>query len=180
MPDLPATLSGEDRTFGGNQLFVDLVPQTAWFTNVRSQVSRSDWDLLRKHVYARAGHRCEVCGATGRLEAHERWNYSQGTQTLKRLIALCPACHEATHFGLSKVHGHDAESLAHLMRVNRWTRAQALVHVDQAFETWERRSRQRWDIDLGMILAVGIKVKGLPTALERTAISDLLIKTTTN
>ncbi|EQD31721.1 hypothetical protein B2A_13732, partial [mine drainage metagenome] len=75
--ELPTVLPGEERGFGGNTLFVDLVPQTAWFTNVRSAVSRGDWDRLRKHVYVRAGNKCEVCGASGRLEAHERWEYDE-------------------------------------------------------------------------------------------------------
>ena len=178
MPELPLTLPGEDRAFGGNNLFVDLVPKTAWFTNVRSQVSRADWDLLRKHIYARAGHRCEVCGATGRLEAHERWDYFRNVQTLKRLIALCPACHEATHFGLAEVRGRDRAALAHLMQVNDWSRVQALDHVDRAFLLWAERSKQKWDIDLGMLLAVGIKVKNLPTAAEREEIADNALKGT--
>jgi hypothetical protein len=42
LPDIPATLPGEDRTFGGG-LFVDLVPASCWFTNVRSCVDQRDW-----------------------------------------------------------------------------------------------------------------------------------------
>ena len=34
LPPLPELLPGEDRTFGGNGLFVDMVPQSCWFTNV--------------------------------------------------------------------------------------------------------------------------------------------------
>ena len=37
-PPVPQLLPGEDRTLGTG-LFVDLVPQTCWFTNVRSCVS---------------------------------------------------------------------------------------------------------------------------------------------
>lgn len=40
-PDVPEVLAGEDRTFGEG-LFVDLVPRTCWFTNVRSAVSAQD------------------------------------------------------------------------------------------------------------------------------------------
>lgn len=46
-------LIGEDRTAGGNLLFVDLIPNTCWFKNVRTCIKPSDWDILRKYVYSR-------------------------------------------------------------------------------------------------------------------------------
>jgi len=42
-----ALLPGEDRSFGSG-LFVDLVPSSCWFTNVRSCVDRRDWERLRR------------------------------------------------------------------------------------------------------------------------------------
>jgi predicted restriction endonuclease len=74
-------------------------------------VAAGDWDRLRRTVYQRAGHRCEICGASredgARLEAHERWSYQSATrvQRLVRLLCLCSACHEVTHFGLAEVRG---------------------------------------------------------------------------
>src|SRR5712672_293154 len=99
-PPLPDVLDGEDRSFGQG-LFVDLVPDSCWFTNVRSCVTDTDWERLRWPVLRRARVRCEACGAAedrtgGRgLEVHERWHYDydRRVQSLRRLIALCPACH---------------------------------------------------------------------------------------
>ena len=42
-------LVGEDRQFGGNLLFKDLIPRTTWFNNVRSCVTRNSWDKLRNN-----------------------------------------------------------------------------------------------------------------------------------
>ena len=39
LPDVPTPLPGEDRSFGSG-LFVDLVPSSCWFTNVRSCVGQ--------------------------------------------------------------------------------------------------------------------------------------------
>ena len=78
--DIPDLLPSEDREFG-HGLFVDMVPRTCWFTNVRSCVDQRDWERLRRMITRRAGHRCEICGAgqdraAGQwLEAHERWAY---------------------------------------------------------------------------------------------------------
>jgi 5-methylcytosine-specific restriction endonuclease McrA len=143
---LPDLLPGEDRNFGSG-LFVDLVPSSCWFTNVRSCVSARDWDRLRLMVYRRAGHRCEACGATKNtdtgvyLEAHERWNYTTyDVQTLKRLVCLCTPCHEVTHFGLASIRERDHQALQHLMAVNQWQDHQAHSHVDDAFRLWRLHS----------------------------------------
>ncbi|MCX4659115.1 DUF5710 domain-containing protein [Streptomyces uncialis] len=111
-PDVPDLLPGEDRTLGEG-LFVDLVPSSCWFTNVRSCVTSRDWERLRRMITRRAGMRCEACGAAENrdakrwLEAHERWVYDDATrvQRLKRLICLCTDCHTVTRYGYAQVRG---------------------------------------------------------------------------
>ncbi len=144
---LPAVLPGEDRACGSG-LFVDLIPASCWFTNVRSCVSARDWDRLRTLVYGRAGNRCEACGAGVNrehqvwLEAHERWDYHNATRTqrLRRLVCLCTRCHQATHFGYAEVTGRAEEALAQLCAVNHWTRADTEAHVAAAASLWRFRS----------------------------------------
>src|ERR1700704_5060428 len=60
LPDIPEILPGEDRSLG-HGLFVDLVPDTCWFTNVRYCVEPKDWERLRRMVTRRAGMQCEIC-----------------------------------------------------------------------------------------------------------------------
>jgi len=115
LPDAPDLLPGEDRDFGSG-LFVDLVPSSCWFTNVRSCVSERDWERLRTMITTRAGRRCEICHCgedreSGRwLEAHECWEFDHQTkvQALRRLICLCTSCHTATHYGLAKLTGKNS------------------------------------------------------------------------
>ncbi len=171
---VPELLPGEDRSFGQG-LFVDLVPSTCWFTNVRSCVDEGQWDALRSMVYRRAHHRCEACGAPRgsdrrRLEAHERWEYDAATytQTLRRLIALCWSCHRATHFGFAEVTGTAAEATAHLRAVNGWPAGEADAHIDRAFAIWEKRSTHEWRLDLGILTNAGIRVVEPPGPGRRT------------
>lgn len=63
-------LIGEFPDFGGNTLFVDLVPRSCWFTNVRYCVNPSDWDRLRNFIYSRAKFKCECCNSQETLDAH--------------------------------------------------------------------------------------------------------------
>ncbi|MEU2349895.1 DUF5710 domain-containing protein [Modestobacter sp. NPDC049651] len=166
---VPTHFPGEDRAFGRG-LFVDLVPRSCWFTNVRSCVEPSQWDGLRKMVYRRADWHCEACGAAGaQLEAHERWAYDEATRTqhLRRLICLCHDCHEATHYGFASIKGRDAEARAHLAAVNGWSAAQTARHIDEAAAVWRRRNTVDWSLDLSMLTDAGITVRRPPSAAER-------------
>lgn len=177
-PDVPEILPGEDRAFG-NGLFVDLVPKSCWFTNVRSCVSEKDWERLRRMITTRAGQRCEVCGRAadrdaGRwLEAHERWSYDGETrvQSLRRLICLCTDCHQTTHFGLASIRGKDGEALLHLQSVTGLSADDAREYVDAAFELWHQRSLTHWELDLGILTNAGITLRKPPPPGERNRAS---------
>ncbi|WP_043907717.1 DUF5710 domain-containing protein [Kitasatospora griseola] len=172
--DVPRLLPGEDRSLGSG-LFVDLVPSSCWFTNVRSCVAPQDWDRLRRMIYARAQNRCEACGAgqdreaQRRLEAHERWTYDRAhqVQTLKRLICLCTDCHTVTHFGLAQVRGLAPQARAHLIKVTGLTPDQADRHIAEAFELWQARSRTTWTLDLSILTDAGITLAPPPDAAIR-------------
>ncbi|MCZ1012040.1 DNA primase [Streptomyces lydicus] len=185
-PELPTVLPGEDRGFG-QSLFVDLVPRSCWFTNVRSCVARKDWDRLRRMIYGRADNRCEVCGATPgasgkpRLEAHERWDFDEATrtQTLKRLICLCSNCHMVTHFGFAQVRGLEGRAFAHLLKVTGMTERQGRQHVQSAFLTWQQRSTHRWELDLSILTTAGITLAPPPSANDRAVTAEQTLKSRT-
>lgn len=153
-------LVGEDRNFGGNKLFVDLVPSTCWFTNVRTCVHFSDWDRLRRFVYTRANKQCECCHAKSTLDAHERWLFDKSTkiQKLMRIIALCKACHEVTHMGLAQIKGRGEPATKHLMDVLGINKHEAKKHIEQAFSIWNERNQLEWELDLTIITDSGIKL----------------------
>ena len=134
-------------------LTIELVPKTSWFSNLRSELSKSDWDKLRKRVYEKAGHKCEVCGGKGKkwpLECHEIWEYDDENkiQTLSGLIALCPKCHEVKHIGLAQIKGRGHAALKHLSKVNGWSESDASLYIEAQFETWSGRSQFDWEINL--------------------------------
>lgn len=182
-PALPVVLPGEDRTFGAG-LFVDPVPESCWFTNVRSCIADGDWDRVRRMVYGRAEQRCEACGAPAdrdhgvTLQAHERWEYDAGQsiQRLKRLVCLCSRCHEATHFGYAQITGNDERAMRHLALVNDWTRGQVLQHIDATVESWAWRSRRTWSLDLSILADAGVEIAAPPEATERRGIAERALR----
>lgn len=179
LADVLELLPGEDREFGSG-LFVDMVPRSCWFTNVRSCVDQRDWERLRRTINRRAGHRCEICSAgedreTGRrLEAHERWAYdeSTGVQALRRLICLCSDCHLSTHMGYANVTGRSTEAITHLREVTGMTHAQTGAHIDAAGKLWTTRSARTWVLDLSMLTDAGVTLAQPENPADRAATAE--------
>ena len=141
-----------------NPLVIELVPQSSWCDNVRSQVSRSDWDRLRKLVYAEYHHRCGICNAKGRLAAHEIWDYNDETaqQTLTGMIALCDLCHHIKHLGLAEILASQGKLnlkrlIAHYCHVNHCSVHDFIEHREAAFEQWNRRSAHPWNVNIAAL-----------------------------
>lgn len=143
-------------------LTLDVVPETCHYSNLRTELPRATWDVLRKAAYGVANFRCVICGGHGGngrqhpVEAHEKWEYDingpEGpVQRLVEIQALCPPCHEVKHFGLAQVRGNEDRALKHLMSVNGWTRAAAKRRVAEEQATYVANSAILWDLDVSVI-----------------------------
>lgn len=136
------------------QLTIELVPETSWFSNLRSLLSPEDWDKIRKHCYKKADYKCEICGGIGPkhpVECHETWEYIGETQKLIGLIALCPSCHEVKHIGLAGLNGRHDEAVKHFCKVNNCSKVEAEKCISEAFELWQKRSQQDWTLDVRLL-----------------------------
>ena len=174
-PGVDHTLIGEDRDFGGDELFIDLVPRSCWFTNVRYCIDRNDWDTLRHKVYKRVKNICECCGKKARkgksLEAHERWSYKDGIQKLERVVALCTLCHQVTHYGHSKSLVDEEVLREHLKRVRRFDDNECDRHIQEAYHLVAERNLADWDLDLSLITDNGFKLLRTVRKEDRRSIS---------
>lgn len=134
------------------KLEIELVPDSCWYSNLRSILSPAQWDVVRRDAYARANGKCMICGApTRRLEAHERWEYDEknAVQKLKDVVAVCRACHEVIHIGRTQVLGRGREAEEHFMKVNDCTYAQFRKALGEANATHRRRNEvAEWKLDL--------------------------------
>ena len=135
------------------KLTIELVPKTCWYSNVRSNVSKQEWDKIRKHCYALSGNRCEVCGGKGSkhpVECHEIWSYDDHNfiQKLEGLISLCPMCHKTKHVGLAQINGQLDMVAKHLAKVNGVKLRESYEYIDNSFKLWSDRSNFEWMIDI--------------------------------
>ena len=96
-------VEADGRRLAQLRLEIELVPGASWHSNLRRILPRRVWDKIRKEAYKAAGHKCEICGAEGRLECHEWWEYDdrRRVQRLAGFMALCPLCHAVKHMGRS-------------------------------------------------------------------------------
>lgn len=145
-------------------LTVELVPQSCWFSNVRDHVSKNIWDKLRKETYKQSNYRCEICGGRGKqhpVECHEIWHYDDKKyiQTLKGLTALCPDCHRVKHIGLAQLQGYGEQSIAHLSKVNGWSRSQTSTYLEKVWDIWQERSCHDWSLDFSWLESHDIKIQ---------------------
>jgi len=138
------------------RLTSELVPKTSWYDNMRSVLPKTEWDKLRKNVYAEYSHRCGICGAEGRLNCHEIWQYDDQhhIQTLQGFIALCDWCHHVKHLGLAEILAAEGkldyeQVVQHFMTVNMCDRATFEAYKEQVFAQWRARSQYQWTVQLG-------------------------------
>lgn len=137
------------------KLNFELVPDSCWYSNLRSILSPAQWDVVRREAYARAGGRCMICGApTRRLEAHERWEYDErnAVQKLADVVAICKSCHEVIHIGRTQLTGGEERASQHFMKVNGCTYAEYRKALGEANEAHRRRNLvPEWKLDLGYL-----------------------------
>lgn len=134
------------------KLDFELVPDSCWYSNLRSILSRAQWDFIRKDAYARAEGKCMICGRkVARLEAHERWAYNMETETqiLTDIIAVCHLCHSVIHIGRTQLVGDEDRAIKHFCFVNKCTYADYIKALARANELHRKRNEvSEWKLDL--------------------------------
>ena len=129
-----------------------MVPEECWFSNLRSVLKPSDWDVVRRDAYARAKGKCMICNRfSRRLEAHEKWSYDdeKALQKLEDVVALCPRCHEVKHISLAYMRGRGQEAMEQFMLVNGCSQMDFHAALSEANEEYAARNKvEGWVTDI--------------------------------
>ena len=134
------------------KLNFELVPDSCWYSNLRSILSKKQWDFIRADAKQRADGRCMICGKkTDRLDAHERWNYDikNGVQKLEDVLAVCKDCHSVIHIGYTQLKGNEERAEKHFIKVNGCSYADYRKALGEANELHKLRNGvSEWKLDL--------------------------------
>lgn len=137
------------------KLDFELVPDSCWYSNLRSILKPSMWDVVRRDAYARAEGKCMICSRpVKRLEAHEKWEYDEKTHTQKLVdvVAICHSCHSVIHIGRTQLLGDEKKASDHFMKVNKCSYADYRKALGVANEKHRRLSRvPEWKLDLSWL-----------------------------
>ncbi len=142
----------EDKRY---KLTFELVPDGCWYSNLRSALTPSQWDKIRRAAYAKANGKCSICGRpTARLEAHERWSYDEklAVQKLEDVVAICHDCHAVIHIGRTQLKGDEDRAIDHFTKVNGCSYADYRKELGKANEIHRRRNLvPEWATDLSFL-----------------------------
>jgi 5-methylcytosine-specific restriction endonuclease McrA len=131
------------------------VPDSCWYSNLRTILPAKIWDVIRKDAYAKADGRCMICGAkVKRLEAHEDWSYDEVNhiQKLERILALCHNCHSVIHIGRTQLMGDEEKAIRHFCKVNECNYSDYIRALKIANETHQRLNKvSEWKLDARVI-----------------------------
>lgn len=148
----------QQEKFDNLKLTIELVPGPSWWSNVRSNLTKTQWDKLRVEVYTLANNKCEICGGIGTkhpVECHEVWEYDdkKNIQKLKKFMSICPLCHQTKHIGLtgSLVHENGDRAYKRFQVINKLTNKETKLFHDYFWQQWKQRSFKKWKLDITLL-----------------------------
>ena len=134
------------------------VPDSCWYSNLRTAWPTKIWDVIRRDAYARANGRCMICGAkVKRLEAHEHWIYDEknAIQKLGDVLALCHDCHSVIHIGRTQLLGDEDRAIKHFCKVNGCNYSDYIKALGMANEKHRRLNGiAEWKPDVNLITEI--------------------------
>ena len=138
------------------------MPRPVSAEGLRYRVDPRTWTEIRRLVVAEWDSRCAVCrtslmthteiGKGVRLFVFSVWRFDNAASVanLDALVPLCPACHPvASYRGWPRTPDDVDQVIAHLIRVNRVTDAQARSLIEDARDIYRDRCQRLWTVDLG-------------------------------
>ncbi len=137
------------------KLNFELVPSGCWKYNLRTILTKKQWDYISRDVRGSANGRCSICNSeTKKLEAHEVWEYDEENAViiLKDVIAVCPDCHSVIHIGRTSLKGDVIRAEDHYMKVNNCSYVEMRKQLGIANEINVRRNLiSDWKMDISWL-----------------------------
>lgn len=144
-----------------------LIPSTAFGSNVRALVSNKEWKSIRLEVLAKQGNYCKFCNATpSTLDCHEIWSYTwktgetTGLQSLEDIYPLCKNCHGICHIGFWSLKGSVDHLERHMAKVRRMSIPDVKAEIANAFVVHDQLSKLNWELS---VLKLSTYLKGSAT-----------------
>ena len=137
------------------KLNFEMIPSGAWNFNLRTQLPKKAWDILRQIAYNKAEGKCCICNRkVKRLEAHEKWQFDSlnKVQKLVDIVAVCNSCHSVIHIGRTQLLGKEDIAIKHFKKVNEVDYSAYIDALKKANEENIELSKiDEWSLDLSYL-----------------------------
>lgn len=145
----PGMLLGRDASpyqRGAIPLLPVLLPDTAALVTVRHLAT---WPVWRTLLAIGRETGCAHCGgrsASGRVALVESWRFADGRQSFVGLVAVCPACHAAVAWDVTRNRDDQMQNAvaAHVARLHGWIDDRWSALVATARQERRRLEGVRW------------------------------------
>jgi hypothetical protein len=122
--------------------------------SLANKLPSDEWDLIRRECYKIAGYRCEICHASGEMNAHEKWIFDDKKllQIFNGVECCCTMCHDTHHFGRSLI-VYDSPRIERIIR--HWCRVNKLMFADfqrhraEVFAIYAQRANKQYTVMVG-------------------------------
>lgn len=133
------------------RLTIQPIPADSRRASLANLMPHDQWDRLRRSVYSKARHRCQICGREGRMYAHEKWYFNEetGVQYLMGVEALCQDCHDVKHLFFIRNSPRRAILLRHFLAVNHVTRERGIQYLVDVYRRQQKLDRTNWIVNYG-------------------------------
>ena len=152
-------LRGEDRHFGGSDIYLDVLPSSCWAKSLRLCLNESDYERIATYILERTGSRCELCGALCVKEKDfaplMRWDYLtfERIMRLKRILTACSKCEATTRCVEMK------PTIVHLVRNFELTKDGAIALYREEWRNWREKNSLYWNLDMTLLAENGFEVQ---------------------
>jgi hypothetical protein len=157
-------LPGEDRSYKGNDICVDIIPSSSPVKPLKYMMDSSDYDRLRDFITARSRGLCELCGESVKKASHKlhpvpRYSYrpNSGTQVLKRIVDCCSDCAEASTLGYKKGPSRDRAG-ERIMQMLDMTKSEFGTFCKNVWDKRKERNEINWTPNMEILINAGINV----------------------
>lgn len=145
------------------KLSINLIPQSSWCSNLRSLLTKKEWEMCKSYSKSKNNNKCEICNGQGKkwkTECHEEWEFDEvkNIQKLTKITALCPSCHEVKHIGLANANNRFNEAFNHFLKINEVSNKEGWLYIQKSFQDWERRSNLDWELDCSYLLELSNEI----------------------
>lgn len=120
-------------------LYFELIPPLLHGKAPRVNLSRKEWESIRRHVFSGNSWACAFCGSPHRLEAHEAYRFEGEWMILDDIVPACKRCHFTIHAGRASMRGQLGKAISGMAIVRGISFDEAEWLWNEACVLWERR-----------------------------------------